>query len=135
MIFFISLFITCAPAILLGNEVNEDDYNLLETVVSEQEDDEYSSPAIWSVIPFVVLLLMIATGPLFYARFWHNYFPHVASGLGAVTMVYYLFFLNEYHYPLHSAAEYFSFISLLTALFVASGGILIKVNKAGTPFV
>ena len=28
-------------------------------------------PAIWSVIPFIALLLMIATGPLFYAHFWH----------------------------------------------------------------
>ncbi len=32
-------------------------------------------------------------------------------------------------------AEYFSFISLLSALFVVSGGILIKVNRQGTPLV
>jgi len=39
------------------------------------------------------------------------------------------------HQPIHSLAEYLSFISLLTALFVASGGILIKVDREGTPMV
>ena len=33
----------------------------------------HAEPAAWSVIPFVLLLLMIATGPLFYAHFWHNH--------------------------------------------------------------
>ena len=31
-----------------------------------------SEPALWSVIPFALLLLMIATGHLFYAHFWHK---------------------------------------------------------------
>lgn len=93
----------------------------------------HAGPAAWSVIPFVVLLLMIATGPLFYAHFWHKYYPHVAAALGTIVVVYYLGFLGDVHHPIHSLAEYASFIALLTALFVSSGGILIKVDKAGTP--
>lgn len=95
----------------------------------------HPGPAPWSVIPFVVLLLMIATGPLFYAQFWHHYYPHIAAILGAITVGYYLGFLHDYHHPVHSLAEYASFIALLTALFVAAGGILIKVDKEGTPWV
>ena len=85
------------------------------------------------VIPFVVLLLMIATGPLFYKHFWEHHYPKVAIGLGAVTVVYYLLFLNDSHSLLHTLAEYLSFIALLSSLFVASGGILIKVDKKSTP--
>ena len=93
----------------------------------------HALPPMWAVIPFVVLLLMIATGPLFYAHFWHKYYPHVSVALGALVVGFYLLSLHEFAAPIHSFFEYFSFIALLTALFVASGGILIKVDKKGTP--
>ncbi len=92
-------------------------------------------PDSWSVLPFALLLLMIATGPLFYAHFWHKNYPIIAVALGAIVVGYYIFVLGDVHHPVHSLAEYMSFISLLTALFVASGGILIKVDKQGTPMV
>ena len=107
-----------------------------QTSVQEQQDKDTQhghEPAPWSVIPFLVLLLMIATGPLFYAHFWHKNYPLVSAILGTIVVAYYLGFLGDTHYPVHSLSEYFSFISLLTALFVASGGILIKVDKKGTP--
>lgn len=98
-------------------------------------EGHHAEPAIWSVIPFITLLLMIATGPLFYAHFWHKRYPIVAILLGTITVLYYIFVLHDHHHPIHAAAEYFSFIALLTPLFVASGGILIKVDKKGTPLV
>jgi len=97
--------------------------------------DDHHDPAPWSVIPFVLLLLMIATGPLFYPHFWHKRYPLVAILLGISVVVYYLFFLKNFHAPVHSLAEYVSFIALVGSLFVASGGILIKVDKEGTPMV
>lgn len=97
------------------------------------DHDHHAEPAIWSVIPFVALLLMIATGPLFYAHFWHHHYPKIAIGLGLLVVGYYIFALGDVHHPVHALAEYASFISLLTVLFVASGGILINVDKAGTP--
>ena len=105
--------------------------------VNEAHHDESHGhgPAPWSVIPFVVLLLMIATGPLFYAHFWHKNYPVVSAVLGTIVVAYYLIFLGDTHHPMHSLAEYFSFIALLTALFVASGGILIKVDKEGAPLI
>ncbi len=98
-------------------------------------EDHGHEPAPWAVIPFVLLLAMIATGPLFYPHFWHRYYPIIAFILGSIVVFYYLLFLGDHHHPLHAFGEYFSFITLVAALFIASGGILIKVDKAGTPMV
>lgn len=87
------------------------------------------------VIPFVLLLLMIATGPVFYKHFWEHHYPKVAIFLGLITVSYYLFILGDSHSLLHTLMEYLSFIALLSALFVASGGILIKVDKKATPLL
>ncbi len=109
-----------------------------EEAHSEGHGDDHghgAEPPIWLVIPFVAILLMIATGPLFYAHFWHKYYPHISIILGALVVAFYIFVLHNTHQPIHSFAEYLSFISLLAALFVASGGILIKVDKKGTPWV
>lgn len=104
----------------------------------EDEDDPaeaeaHAKPAWWSAIPFALLLAMIASGPLFYARFWHKYYPIIAIGLGVLVVGYYLLVLGDVGHPIHSASEYFSFISLLAALFIISGTIHIDVDKAGTP--
>ncbi len=85
------------------------------------------------VIPFVVLLLMIATGPIFYPHFWHRRYPLIAIILGALMILTYVFYYQDYHRPIHALSEYLSFIALVGSLYVASGGILIKIDKNGTP--
>jgi Na+/H+ antiporter NhaD/arsenite permease-like protein len=82
-------------------------------------------PPLWLVVPFVSLLLMIATGPLFFSNVWHHYYKHISLGLGALVAIYYLVVFKEPVLVGESFAEYVSFISLLLALFVASGGIYI----------
>lgn len=101
------------------HQVDEDGH----TIASHVE------PEPWSVIPFVLLLVMIATGPLFYPHFWHKSYPIISVLLGFIVVTYYIFFLHNEHGPVHSAAEYIQFIALLTGLYVASGGILIIVDK------
>jgi Na+/H+ antiporter NhaD/arsenite permease-like protein len=87
----------------------------------------------WLVIPFVALLLMIATGPLFYEHFWHHNYPKIAVGLAILVVFYYLFVLHNVHGPVHALAEYVQFIALLASLYIASGGILIEIDKKATP--
>lgn len=87
----------------------------------------------WTVIPFVVLLLMIATGPLFYEHFWHKNYPKVAVLLALIVVAYYLFILHNTHAPFHAMAEYVQFIALLASLYIASGGIMIDIDKKATP--
>ncbi len=109
-----------------------------EEIVQHQADIEHhaSLPPIWLVAPFVILLIMIATGPLFYSHLWEHHYPKFAMTLGALVAVYYGFLMDSgVHSLLHTLEEYISFIALLTSLFVASGGILVKFNTVGKPWV
>jgi Na+/H+ antiporter NhaD/arsenite permease-like protein len=93
-------------------------------------------PPIWLVTPFIVLLVMIATGPLLFHRFWERHYPKVAVGLGLVVACYYGFMMDHgLHVLEHTLEEYLSFIALIASLFVVSGGILIKIERRGTPVI
>jgi Na+/H+ antiporter NhaD/arsenite permease-like protein len=87
------------------------------------------------VIPFVLLLLCIASGPLAFPHWWERFYPHVAVGLGAVNVLTYLLVLRAPGPLLHVAQEYVSFIALIGSLFVVSGGIHIRVKGQATPAV
>lgn len=107
-------------------------------VSADQINEDYIGtelPSIFMISPFVLLLLLIATGPLLFHLFWETHYPKIAIMLGGITAIYYLGALGDSHSVLHSLKEYISFIALLGSLFVASGGILIKVNKKATPVV
>ncbi len=85
------------------------------------------------VIPFITLLLMIATGPIFYPHFWERYYPVIALLIGTPVILYYLFVLEDIEHPVHVAFEYFSFISLIASLFIASSGIFFEIEGRATP--
>jgi len=96
---------------------------------------ESNAPNAWMILPFGALLALIALAPLFFADWWTKHYPKVAVGLGAITLVYYLFFLpgTARQTVLHTAEEYFSFIALIGALFVVAGGVHITVKGEATP--
>jgi Na+/H+ antiporter NhaD/arsenite permease-like protein len=126
--------------LLASQDLLANDYAPLEdstSIVTSTEVGHTTAhlPSAFMVIPFVILLAMIATGPLFYHHFWEKYYPIIAISLGLITVFYYLLFLNDTHSLLHTAAEYLSFIALLGSLFVASGGILIRIEKKSTPWL
>ncbi len=127
LILFFSLLVFSS-----NNLVAQDSLVITSTLVDAAVHAE-DSPVVWSVFPFILLLMMTATGPLFYAHFWHKNYKLISLLFGVLVMLYYAFFLHNYHKPIHALAEYASFISLLAALFVASGGIVIKVDTKGTP--
>ncbi len=89
-------------------------------------------PPTWLVIPFMLLLIMIATGPLFYAHHWHHHYPKYAIGFGIFVCAYYLFHANPTP-VLHAAQEYISFIALVASLFIAASGIYLGINANGSP--
>ncbi|MEM8938632.1 MAG: sodium:proton antiporter [Bacteroidota bacterium] len=133
-VFMMITVLTCSAA---GDTIPIQDRHQQHDVDEHERDEghtqESHSPAPLSVIPFVMLLMMIATGPLFYPHFWHKSYPVISIVLAFTVCTYYLFWLNNEHSPIHSAAEYIQFIALLTGLFVASGGILIIVDKEARP--
>lgn len=104
-----------------------------EALASEAGANPVSLPHPLMVIPFIAMILMIATGPLFYKHFWERNYPKISVFLGAIVIFYYFFFLNDFSSVLHTSVEYISFIALLSSLFIVSGGILIKIDRKGTP--
>ncbi len=93
-------------------------------------------PNPWMMVPFGVLLALIALAPLFFADWWGRHYPKVALLLALVTLSYYLFLLPQpaTSTVLHTGYEYLSFIALIGSLFVVSGGIHINVKGEATPF-
>jgi Na+/H+ antiporter NhaD/arsenite permease-like protein len=92
---------------------------------------------LWTVLPFVALLLCVAILPLALPHWWeHNRNKAIVSGgLAAVVAIYLVAVWNHHgvHEIVEKLKEYFSFIVLLLALYVISGGIYIKGSLSGTP--
>ena len=125
---------TSAPENTVTTELQQEH----QEAISQEEshaDPAHDLPAMWSIIPFALLLIMIATGPLFYEHFWHKNYPKIAVILAALVVIYYVFVLHNQHGPVHAFFEYFQFISLLAGLFIASGGIMIGIDKKSSPLL
>ena len=107
------------PAISLAADLNGSTLNLL-----------------WG-LPFAMILLSIALGPLFFSYIWHHHF-------GKITAFWTLSFLIPFSLIFGAEAgirtvvhalieEYIPFILLLLALYTISGGIFVGGNLRGTP--
>ncbi len=90
-------------------------------------------------LPFLGILLTIATGPLLFPRIWHNHYGKLAFVWATLTVAPLAALYGKsaaltafVHVML---AEYFSFIVLLSTLYVVAGGILVTGNLRGTPLV
>jgi Na+/H+ antiporter NhaD/arsenite permease-like protein len=93
---------------------------------------------LWSVLPFVGILLSIALFPLLTPQFWHHHFPKVSAFWALVFAVPFLFFYQGaalYQIAHIYIVDYVPFIILLWALFTVSGGIYVKGTLKGTPAV
>ncbi len=123
-------------SVAISGENSNDNIAIIEGSTDIEEVDEAGhGPAPgWTVIPFVLLLIMIATGPLFFEHFWHKHYPKVSIVLAMMVVLYYLFALHNTHSPIHALIEYIPFISLLSALYIASGGISISIDRKPSPF-
>ena len=91
------------------------------------------TPGLLWGLPFVILLLTIALAPLINKHWWEHHYPKVSFGLGAIAAGYYLLVLRQPGPWLLAMEEYASFIILLAALYVISGGIAIRINRRATP--
>ena len=92
-----------------------------------------AQPNLITAMPFVLLLTAIALAPLYFANWWSRHFGKVTLLLAGLTLGYYMLVLGAQERALHTAADYVSFICLIGALFVISGGIHINVKGEATP--
>jgi Na+/H+ antiporter NhaD/arsenite permease-like protein len=94
-----------------------------------------SPPALYTVLPFVVMLLAIAVLPLRVPHWWESNRNKlvVAVVLGAPILAMYL--ARDPGALVHTAEDYVSFMVLLAGLYVISGGILLRGDLEATPLV
>jgi Na+/H+ antiporter NhaD/arsenite permease-like protein len=90
-------------------------------------------------IPFIGILITIATGPLLFPKLWHNNYGKLAFVWSTLTVAP---LAATYGIPIATAAfvhmmlaDFFSFIVLLFTLYVVAGGVLVTGNLRGTPLV
>jgi Na+/H+ antiporter NhaD/arsenite permease-like protein len=90
-------------------------------------------------LPFLGILLTIATGPLLFPRIWHRHYGKLAFAWATLTLAP---MAALYGTPTAVAAlvhallgEYLSFVVLLLTLYVVAGGILVTGYLRGTPLV
>jgi len=91
---------------------------------------------LWSIIPFIGILLSIALFPLLAPHFWHHNFEKVSAFCAIAFAAPFLYFYGHtaIHEILHIyLIDYIPFIILLWALFTVSGGILVKGSIEGKP--
>ncbi|MDQ6631957.1 MAG: sodium:proton antiporter [Verrucomicrobiota bacterium] len=95
----------------------------------------------WMILPFGVLLGLMALGPLLFPDWWTKNYVKAALFLAGITLAYYFFGVSEnYRHAAHerlreTAQDYIKFIALIGSLFVVSGGIHINVKGEATPLV
>ena len=110
---------------------------LLVTFPAAASDFDGSSASLLWGLPFALILLSIALGPLFFSRIWHHHF-------GKITAFWTLLFLTPFivtfgfsagvHTVAHALVEeYIPFILLLLALYTISGGIFVSGDLHGSP--
>lgn len=114
--------------------------------LSEEPNEPHATLELplWSMVPFVGLLLTIGVMSFIAANFSHSHLAHVWENnrnkliialLWAFPVIILLFILGAWTPLLHSLVDYFSFITLLLALFVISGGIYLEGDLRATPRV
>lgn len=96
-------------------------------------DSLHALPDPLLLVPFVVQLLAIALMPFLAHHWWERHYPKVSVLLAGIMVVYYVALLGRGGRLLEPLHEYISFIVLLAALFIVSGGIHIRVSGEATP--
>jgi Na+/H+ antiporter NhaD/arsenite permease-like protein len=108
-------------------------------LAAEAGDLPGQTMSLWWAVPFVGLLLSIATGPLLYPHVWERHDGKIAAVWAAIVVAFMLLQLGaatSVHAVLHTLLlEYLPFIILLFALFTIAGGILVSGNIHGTPLI
>jgi len=102
---------------------------LIASLLAEAE----VAPPLWLLVPFGLLLLAIALGPVAFPKVWHRRYAHIAVGLGVVSVAWYLFVARTPAPLWHAVEEYVGFMALIGSLFLVTSGIHLRVKGEATP--
>src|ERR1700693_2672339 len=90
-----------------------------------------ANPAI--MLPFGILLLAIALGPLIARYHWERHYHQLCVVLAGVVCAYHLFVVPETSRVLQAAIDYARFIIVVGCFFVVAGGIHLRVKSPSSP--
>ena len=151
LLIFICLFALTAPFAVLPAEAAVEKPATIASAQGGAEKNTHQSAekqdpqeelgkmlSFWSIIPFVIILLVIALVPLFYGHWWEsNVNKGIMSILCSIPILAYLFWIGPLGEEVLADVlkDYYAFIILLVALFTISGGIFLEGNLKATPLV
>jgi len=92
---------------------------------------------LWASVPFFIMLMFIAIGPLFFHHWWEeNKNKLIVSLVLGIPTAIYLLVMNLSHDLIHQMLfDYIPFIILLGSLFVITGGIHLKGDIQAKPAI
>ena len=85
------------------------------------------------VLPFAVLLLAIALGPVIAQHHWERHYHKLCIVLAGIVCLCYLFVLNQAARVIHVAIDYATFMIVVSSFFVVSGGIHLRAKAPSSP--
>ena len=88
---------------------------------------------LWTIVPFALMLTAIAVAPLAIPHLWHRWYPAISCGMAGLMAAFYVGIQHDPGPMVHAAFEYFSFISLLASLFLATSGVVVDLRMRATP--
>jgi Na+/H+ antiporter NhaD/arsenite permease-like protein len=93
-----------------------------------------AASATWPImLPFAVLLLAIALGPLIAQHHWERHYHKLCIALAGIVCLYYLFVLNQTARVIHAGIDYATFMIVVGSFFVVSGGIHLRAKGPSSP--
>ncbi len=100
-------------------------------------EQEILNIPLWASVPFIIMLLTIALGPLFFGGWWEkNKNKLTVSLLLSIPVIIIMFILGEPNKIVHQVvSDYIPFIILLGSLFVITGGIHLQGDLLAKPHI
>jgi Na+/H+ antiporter NhaD/arsenite permease-like protein len=86
-----------------------------------------------AMVPFAVLLLAIALGPLIARHHWERHYHKLCLVLAGIVCFYYLLVVKQPSRVVHAGMEYATFIVVVGSFFVVAGGIHLRAKAPSSP--
>lgn len=86
-----------------------------------------------AMVPFAVLLLAIALGPLIAQHHWERHYHKLCLALAGIVCFYYLLVLKQPGRVVHAGIDYATFMVVVGSFFVVAGGIHLRPRAPSSP--
>jgi len=86
-----------------------------------------------AMLPFAILVLAIALGPLIAQHHWQRHYHKLCVGLAGIVCFYYLLVLKQPALVVRAGIDYATFMIVVGSFFVVAGGIHLRSRAPSSP--